>query len=91
MQQMHLSAAVQRDLAVRLSRIEGQVRGVRRMLEQGRDCREVVQQLSAMRAALAKVAATVVAENLEECLRHASGEGGAEEVRAAKRRVLELF
>ena len=43
---------VKSDLLVRLRRIEGQVRGVQRMLNAGRDCHEVLQQLTAARSAL---------------------------------------
>ncbi len=42
---------VKADLMVRLRRIEGQVRGVQRMLDGDRDCQEVLQQLSAVRSA----------------------------------------
>ena len=41
------------DILKRLRRIEGQVRGVARMVEEDRDCREVIQQLAAIRAASA--------------------------------------
>jgi DNA-binding FrmR family transcriptional regulator len=88
---VNLREAVRRDLLSRLGRIEGQARGVRRMIEEGRDCREVVRQLSAMRAALGKVAAAIVAENLEECLRRGLTAGDGEEVREAKQAILELF
>ena len=46
----------------------GQARGVQRMLQEGRSCYEVVMQLAAMRAALAKVAMALIADNLEQCL-----------------------
>ena len=44
----------QRALMARLARIEGQVRGVRRMMEQGEECESVAQQLAAARRALNK-------------------------------------
>ena len=40
------------DMKNRLKRIEGQVRGVLRMMEEGKDCREVITQLTASRSAL---------------------------------------
>jgi DNA-binding FrmR family transcriptional regulator len=43
---------IKSELLVRLRRIEGQVRGVQRMLEEDRDCQDVLQQLSAVRSAL---------------------------------------
>ncbi|MCL6637056.1 MAG: metal-sensitive transcriptional regulator [Alicyclobacillus sp.] len=53
----------------RLRRVEGQVRGVLAMMEKGRDCQEVVTQLAAIRSAVDKTIAAIVAENLEACLR----------------------
>ena len=43
---------IKSDLLVRLRRIEGQVRGVQRMLDDDRDCQDVLQQMSAVRSAL---------------------------------------
>jgi DNA-binding FrmR family transcriptional regulator len=43
---------IKSDLLVRLRRIEGQVRGVQRMLEDDRECQDVLQQMSAVRSAL---------------------------------------
>lgn len=59
---------VVKELNARLRRIEGQARGVQRMIEEDRECEEVVMQLSAMRAAINKVAFTVMSFYLEECL-----------------------
>jgi DNA-binding FrmR family transcriptional regulator len=86
-----LSEDVRRDLLARLTRVEGQARGVQRMVEENRECGDIVQQISAMRAALAKVAATVVAENLEECLRRGAGGAGEDDVRRAKQAILNLL
>ena len=52
----------------RLRRIEGQVRGVLKMMEEGKDCRDVVAQLSAVRSAADKAMAYIVAVNLEHCI-----------------------
>lgn len=46
-----LDAAVRGALVVRLKSIEGQARGIQRMLEDGRDCQEILDQLAALRAA----------------------------------------
>lgn len=56
-------------MANRLRRIEGQIRGVLSMMDDKRDCRDVVTQLSAIRSAVDKVLASVVVENLESCIR----------------------
>ncbi|GAB7386711.1 metal-sensitive transcriptional regulator [Bacillaceae bacterium] len=53
----------------RLKRIEGQARGVLRMMEENKDCKEVVSQLTAMRSAVDKAIALIIATNLEQCLR----------------------
>ena len=86
---MQLGDDVLHGLHLRLRRIEGQVRGVQRMLEEGRDCGEIVHQVTALRAALAKVALTIVSENLEDCL---ASEGLDREIalRRAKQAFLDL-
>ncbi|MGG5341358.1 metal-sensitive transcriptional regulator [Enterococcus sp. AZ192] len=55
-------------LANRLKRSEGQIRGVLRMMEEGKDCREVVTQLMAVRSSIDKVIGLVVTENLKQCM-----------------------
>ncbi len=52
----------------RLRRAEGQIGGVIRMLEQGRDCKDVVTQLAAVSRALDKADFSVVASGLKQCL-----------------------
>ncbi|MBX6353160.1 metal-sensitive transcriptional regulator [Alicyclobacillus sp.] len=61
----------------RLRRIEGQVRGVLQMMEQGKSCKEVVTQLSAIRAAVDRVIMYVVGENMEQCIREEVAGGGS--------------
>src|SRR5690606_40591860 len=55
-----------KELMDRLKRIEGQARGIQRMLEEGRPCEDIVTQLSAMRNAVEKVATHVILENRSE-------------------------
>ena len=52
----------------RLARIEGQIRGVSKMIQEQRPCDQVLMQVMAARAALEKVAATVVSSGIDECL-----------------------
>ena len=52
----------------RLRRAEGQIAGVIRMLETGRDCKDVVTQLAAVSRALDKAGFTIVASGLKQCL-----------------------
>ncbi|MFC4770126.1 MULTISPECIES: metal-sensitive transcriptional regulator [Bacillales] len=56
------------EIKTRLRRIEGQVRGVLRLMEEGKSCKEVVAQLSAVRNASDKAIAQIVAENLQQCI-----------------------
>ena len=74
-----------RDVKNRLSRIEGQVRGVMKMVEEDKDCREVVTQLSAIRSAVDRSIGLIVAQNLEACIRsaHENGEKADDAIQAA--------
>jgi DNA-binding FrmR family transcriptional regulator len=55
----------------RLSRIEGQVRGLSRMVEQERYCIDIVTQLSAVRAALRRVEQEILRDHVGHCVKHA--------------------
>lgn len=57
-----------KDLILRLRRIEGQVRGIQRMIEDERECESVLQQVSAARAGLYRVGISYVSENLRQCI-----------------------
>lgn len=59
----------------RLRRIEGQIRGVLSMMEESKDCREVVTQLTAIRSAVDRSIGLIVANNLESCIRDEIGKG----------------
>ncbi|WP_026830178.1 metal-sensitive transcriptional regulator [Exiguobacterium antarcticum] len=71
-----------RKMKNRVSRIEGQLRGILRMMEEGQDCRDVITQLSATRSAIDRTIGVVVSSNLIECVKEAeqSGEGDTEEL-----------
>jgi len=58
------------DLRKRLRRAEGQVRAVESMLADGRDCREIVTQLSAATKALEQVGFRLIASGLTYCIEH---------------------
>jgi DNA-binding FrmR family transcriptional regulator len=62
------------DLLKRLNRLEGQVRGVNKMVEQDRSCHEIIQQLSAVRAAAHQASLLVVRVYARECLAQAGGD-----------------
>lgn len=56
------------DVVKRLRRIEGQVAGIVRMIEAGRDCEDVVTQLAAASKALSRTGFKVVASGMRQCL-----------------------
>lgn len=68
MAHMDLPEATIADLDKRLRRVEGQVRGLQQMLADGRDCRDIVTQLSAANKALEQVGFNLVAAGLTWCL-----------------------
>jgi CsoR family transcriptional regulator, copper-sensing transcriptional repressor len=59
---------VSSDVVLRLKRIEGQIRGVQRMVEEGRQCGDVLTQLLAVRSSLDQVALQVFNEQIDHCL-----------------------
>jgi DNA-binding FrmR family transcriptional regulator len=65
-------------LAKRLSRIEGQVRGLRRMVDEEAYCIDVLTQISAVERALDGVALKLLSDHTDHCVRAAVAEGGAE-------------
>ena len=82
------------DYLKRLRRIEGQIRGLQRMIENDEYCIDVLTQLSSVTAALQGVAVGLVDEHLRHCVMQASLEGAderdaklAEAVRAVERLV----
>ncbi|HEY7295025.1 MAG TPA: metal-sensitive transcriptional regulator [Dehalococcoidia bacterium] len=63
-QQAETLAAIQ----TRLRRIEGQVRGILRMLEEGRECEDVITQLTAVRAGLDQATLALLDRHVERCV-----------------------
>ena len=57
-----------KDVLLRLKRIEGQVRGLRRMVEEGAPCTDILTQVAAATAAMKKVGRVIVQCHMDECL-----------------------
>ena len=72
----------------RLGRIEGQVRGLARMVEDDRYCIDIVTQISAVRAALRKVEEEILRDHVAHCVEHAIASGDQADQR---RKVSELI
>jgi CsoR family transcriptional regulator, copper-sensing transcriptional repressor len=72
----------------RLKRIEGQVRGLARMVEADRYCIDIVTQISAVRAALRRVEEEVLRDHVAHCVEHAVASGNKADQR---RKISELM
>jgi DNA-binding FrmR family transcriptional regulator len=85
-----LSERREKSLA-RLKRIEGQVRGVVRMLEGERYCIDVLTQLSAIKSALAAVEGEILKDHSERCVAHAVASGDADTQQEKFSELIELL
>ena len=75
----------------RLNRIEGQVRGVSRMVEEDRYCIDILTQVQAVRAALAKVETEILKEHLGHCIEGAIVSGDKSEQRQKAAELIQLL
>ena len=58
-----------KDLGLRLKKVEGQIRGVEKMLEESRNCVEIIQQLQAAQSAISSTNQLIIRQYLSQCLR----------------------
>ena len=75
----------------RLSRIEGQVRGISRMVDEDRYCIDIVTQISAVRAALKRVEEEVLKDHVGHCVEHAIASGDKDEQRRKVAELMDVF
>jgi DNA-binding FrmR family transcriptional regulator len=73
-----LDEGQQQSLVTRLNRIEGQIRGIRRMVQEPRTCIELLQQLAAAEAALNRISLAVFKFHVETCVPEGVARGDAE-------------
>jgi len=64
---------IKSQINTRLARIEGQLRGVRKMIDEDRDCKDIVQQLVAIRSAIQSASLNFLQAVASECLLNQSG------------------
>ena len=92
LQDVYLDPAVEKELQDRLSRIEGHVRGVKRMLGEHASCEDLLLQLSAVRAAINKATARLLENHMEtcvtECVRRGEGEAALRHLKGALSQVV---
>ena len=80
-------AAVRR----RFSRIEGQVRGLARMVEEDRYCIDVVTQISAVRAALRRAEEEILRDHVAHCVEHAIVSGDKDDQRQKVAEIMDVL
>lgn len=78
-----MSSLYEKNVKNRLKRSEGQIRGVLKMMEEEKDCKDIVTQLSAIRTSIDRAIGLIVAENLAQCLREESDEENSESIQEA--------
>jgi DNA-binding FrmR family transcriptional regulator len=70
---MMLSPQAQDEMLTRMRRIEGQARGVQRMISEDRDCLEILTQLASLRSAAYNASVTLTQQFAVQCMRDAAG------------------
>ena len=75
----------------RLSRVEGQVRGVARMIEQDRYCIDILTQIQAIKSALRKVEEELLKSHSGHCVAHAIESGDVKDARKKFSELVDLF
>ena len=78
-------------LTARLSRIEGQVRGIARMVEEDRYCIDILNQMQAIKSALRKVEEEILKSHAAHCVAHAIKSGDAKDQTQKFSELVELF
>lgn len=80
-----------REVKNRLSRAIGHLESVKKMVEDGRDCSEVLVQLAAVRAALGAVSRVILQDHLEHCIVHAVEENDQNAIAELKNAIDKLL
>ena len=75
----------------RFNRIEGQVRGLSRMIEEDRYCIDIVTQISAVRAALRRAEEEILRDHVGHCVEHAIASGDKKDQRKKISEIIEVL
>ncbi len=81
---MNVDSQTMADVIKRLRRAQGQIGGVIKMIEEGRDCADVVTQLAAASRALDRAGFKIIATGLQQCALNGDGDGDADRARLEK-------
>jgi CsoR family transcriptional regulator, copper-sensing transcriptional repressor len=76
---MRLPEPAEKEILARLRRIEGQARGVQKMILEDRDCLEILNQLASLRSAAYGASVALTEHYALQCIQDASGEGNTDE------------
>lgn len=87
-QEVYLKPEVEKDLLDRLGRIEGHIRGIRRMLGDRKSCDDILIQIAAIRAALTQVSIKLLEGHMDTCVREGVLRGQGEVALTNLRRAL---
>lgn len=87
----HVDAAMKDNLLVRLKRVEGQVRGIQKMVEEERYCPDVLVQMSAVHESLRAVERILMKNHLQHCATEALRSGDDKEAQRTYDELTELF
>ncbi len=79
------------NLVARLARVEGQVRGITRMVEEDRYCIDIMTQMQAVKAALKRVEEHILKDHAAHCVAHAIKSGDAKDQTEKFNELVELF
>lgn len=86
-----VDSALKTQATARLKRIEGQVRGIQRMVDEGRYCADVLTQIASVHEALRSVGKLLMRNHLEHCITDALRSGDSLEAEQAYQEVLDLM
>ena len=79
------------DQLVRLKKVEGQVRGVQKMIEEKRYCMDILSQVRAVTGAMRQIESGILESHLQHCVRDAISAKNAEETEVKIKEILRLF
>lgn len=86
-----LTPKVQKDSLVRLRRIEGQVKGIQRMIEEEKYCVDILLQISAVYGALRKVGQAILKNHIETCVAEAMTSSNEEDKNKKIDELMNIF
>lgn len=88
---LHVNQDVKQNLSLRLRRVEGQVRGIQKMVEQERYCPDILMQISAVHESLRSVERLLLRNHLQHCATEALRSGDEKKAQGTYEELTKLF